>query len=190
MSDPAGALAGARFEGLVTVSECGPRGMITLRGDLDSKPIADAVKGATGVAVPAARTIALNGAKGVAWMSPDELLIMVPHEEATAAATLMEKALSGQHTLVADVSDARAVFAIEGADARDTLAKLAPVDLHPQSFAPGDFRRTHLAQVPAAFWMTDKTRFEVVCFRSVAAYVFDLISAAAAEGSEVGLFSA
>ena len=85
-----------------------------------------------------------------------------------------------------DVSDARALFRIDGPGAREVLAKGAPVDLSPAAFGPGDFRRTRLGQVACAFWTPDGTSFELVCFRSVAAYVFGLLENAAKPGSEVG----
>ncbi len=186
MSELVSALAGATFQGIARVIEQGPRGMLTLRCDLAAQAVAKAVKSATGLGVPSAREIFLKGAAGVAWMSPDELLVLLPHGEATAAAAVMSDALKGEHALVAEVSDARAVFRIKGPHARDVLAKLAPVDLHPDRFRAGMIRRTHLAQVPAAFWMVGKDDFEIVAFRSVAQYVFDLLSTAAVEGSEVG----
>ena len=68
------------------------------------------------------------------------------------------------------------------------VAKLAPVDLAPGEFEPGQFRRTRLAQVPAALWMPEEDRIRLVVFRSVARYVFDLLSVAAQPGSEVGHF--
>ena len=79
--------------------------------------------------------------------------------------------------------------AIADAEARrEVMAKLAPVDLAPASFTPGMFRRTRIAQVPAAFWMPQEGVFRVVCFRSVAQYVFDVLCVAAQPGSEVGAF--
>ncbi len=188
MSDPVSALSGAASQGIARVTEQGPRGMLTLRGSLTSQPIAKAVRTATGLDVPGVREVALKGDMGVAWMSPDELLVLLPHGEATAAAAAMAKALKGEHTLVAEVSDARAVFRFAGPYAREVLAKLAPVDLHPDRFKKGMIRRTHLAQVPAAFWLVSDDTFEIMCFRSVAQYVFDLLSTAAADGSEVGIY--
>ncbi|MEP2203837.1 MAG: sarcosine oxidase subunit gamma, partial [Tateyamaria sp.] len=67
-------------------------------------------------------------------------------------------------------------------------AKLAPVDLAPGQFTSGMFRRTRMGQVPAAFWLREDGVFEVICFRSVAQYMFDLLSVAAQPGSEVGHF--
>ena len=55
-------------------------------------------------------------------------------------------------------------------------------------FTPGMFRRTRLAQVPAALWMTEDDSFQIICFRSVAQYVFDLLCVAAQDGSKVRAF--
>ena len=54
---------------------------------------------------------------------------------------------------------------------------------------PGMFRRTRMAQVPAAFWMVDDQTFQIVSFRSVADYVFSLLKVAAQPGSGVNFFS-
>lgn len=182
------ALNGASFEGAVKIRECGLRGMITLRGDLGSEAMAKAVKGATGLAVPGVRKVKLGKKGGVAWMSPDELLVMVDYDATAATVAKLESALAGEHHLAVDVSDARAVFAINGAGARDVLAKGAPVDLSPEAFGMGDIRRSRLGQVAAAFWMTDKDCFELVCFRSVGGFVYDWLCTAGAENSLPGHF--
>ncbi len=188
MSEVISALNGATFDGFATVSEQGLRGMITLRGDLATKPVAAAVKAATGQKVPGERAVALSAEKGVAWMSLDELLVMVPYSETAATVAAMTKALGAAHSLVVDVSDARAVFRVKGAGAREVLAKLAPVDLAQAAFQPGMIRRTRLAQVPAAFWMVDADTFELVCFRSVAQYLFDALKMSAAHGGAVDVY--
>jgi len=77
---------------------------------------------------------------------------------------------------------ARAVFRISGDKAREVICKLAPVDMSPKAFPAGHFRRTRLAQTPAAFWMPDAQTVELICFRSVADYVFGLLSRAAMPG--------
>lgn len=183
MSDAVSALQGARYEGAVVVRECGLRGMVTLRGDLADDKVKAAVKAAVGLAVPGQRQVKLGKKGGVAWMSPDELMLMVDYHAAPGIVARLEAALEGTHHLVVNVSDARAVFAIEGAGAREVLAKGAPVDLSPGAFGPGEIRRTRLGQVAAAFWMTGEDSFELVCFRSVAGFVFDWLATAAMPGS-------
>lgn len=188
MSEPVSALPGAVYQGFAKVAEAGPRGMITLRGDLASTAVKNAATGVAGVDFPGQGQANCVGDRGICWMSPDEVLVLVPYAEAQAAVGAMLKTLAGTHHLVANVSDARAVFTLTGLDAREALAKLTPADVSPAGFAPGQFRRTRLAQVPAAFWMRDDETFEIICFRSVAAYVFDILRTAAIPGSEVGFF--
>ena len=77
---------------------------------------------------------------------------------------------------------------VSGPNAREVLAKLSPVDLSPGAFGVGDLRRSRIAQVAAAYWMDAEDSFRIVCFRSVAEYVYGVLKTAAAEGSEVGYF--
>ncbi len=189
MSEPTNALGGVRYDGIAMIEEAGPRGMVTLRGDLDAPAFQKVAIGVAGVAFPARRAIVLDGDRGLAWMSPDELLLMMPYEAAGDAVAALGERLGDAHHLAVDVSDARAVFRVSGgAAAREVLAKLCPVDLSPAAFEPGQIRRTRAAQVPVAFWMADDDSFDLVCFRSVARYVFDLLSTAAAPGGTVGYF--
>ena len=186
MSD-AMVLESAEATGVATVREVTAPGMITLKGDLASPALAGAVEAVTGCAMPGQRGIEAAGAARAGWMAPDEILLIVPRAAVRGALATLAERLEGAHHLAADVSDMRAVFRVEGAGSREALAKLCPVDLAPDAFGPGELRRTRLAQVPAAFWM-EGDGFTLVCFRSVAAYAFDVLAGAAAPGGKVGHF--
>ena len=189
MSDPVTALKNVRHEtGIAAISEIGPLGMITLRGDLDAPHIRNASTAVAGVDYPADRMCNCVGERGIAWMSPDELLVMCPYNDVAESLDKINKTIENHHTLAVNVSDARAVFQVKGPRAREVMAKLAPVDLAPGQFTTGMFRRTRMAQVPAAFWMRDDETFQIICFRSVAQYMFDLLKVAAQPGSEVDHF--
>lgn len=183
MSNSVSALQGAASEGLVAVSEAGLCGMVTLKADLGAA--AKAVKTVTGQAMPEARRI-VRGDMSVAWMAPDELLILCDHDKADAVVVALTEALKDTHHLAVNVSDARAVFTLKGPATKDILGKLTPADLG--ALAPGEVRRSRLAQIPAAFWIEGDTA-TVICFRSVAQYAFDLLSNAAAPGGKVGYFT-
>ncbi|MEO0912212.1 MAG: sarcosine oxidase subunit gamma family protein [Pseudomonadota bacterium] len=172
----------------VNVMRLPARGMITLRGDHAAAEVKAAATGATGLECPGQRQVRLSGETGLAWMSPDEVLVMLPTAEVADAERKMEAALAGAFATVAVVTDARAIFAIEGARAREVLAKLAPVDLSREAFGEGQIRRTRLAQVAAAFWMSGPERFELVCFRSVADYMEELLKLSAAPGTVPEVF--
>jgi sarcosine oxidase subunit gamma len=188
MSKAVSALNGKAATGFAQVADKGLCGMITLRGDLGSAPVKKAVKAAVGMDVPASRSITQAGDKAVAWMSPDELLVMVPYADAGTTLAAIIKALGKAHALAVDVSDARAAITVKGAGAAEVLAKVCPVDLSPAMFKQGEMRRTRLAQVAAAIWMSGEGEFTLVCFRSVSEYAFGVLSTSAGKGSEVGYF--
>ncbi|UWQ97383.1 sarcosine oxidase subunit gamma [Rhodobacteraceae bacterium M385] len=187
MSNSVSALQGAAHTGFAHIREMGLLGMVTLRADLSAPKTAAAVKAAVGLDLPTQR--AINTGRdpvSVAWMAPDEVLIMCKHEDADKVVASLAKDMGGAHHLAVNVSDARAVFTVEAAEVREVLGKLTPADLGILKY--GEMRRSRLAQVPAAFWMNDQTHASVICFRSVAQYAFDLLSNASAEGSEVGYY--
>ncbi|NBZ87597.1 sarcosine oxidase subunit gamma [Stagnihabitans tardus] len=174
-------LGGASFEGFAKVREIGPLGMISLRAKRDV-PGLEGAFASLGLALPEQRRITGTTAKGAGWMSPDEYLILVPYAEVSGALANLAQALKGSHHLAVDVSDARAVFRIEGEKAGQVVAKLGPIDV--ASLAPNELRRSRAAQVAAAVW-AEEGGFTLVCFRSVAAYVMGLLTASAAPGAEL-----
>lgn len=185
MADSVSALGGAASEGLVRVSKIAPLGMVSLRADLGQGALRAVVAEVTGHEVPPPLMAAGSPASGVGWMSPDELLLFVAPGTAAVAVERIDEALAGIHHLALDVSDARTALALEGPASRDVLAKVTPIDLHPSAAPPDSFRRTRLAQIPAAIWMGEGGA-TVLCFRSVARYAFDVISTSARPGGEVG----
>lgn len=190
MSEPVTAVKNASYNaGIAEIKEIGPLGMITLRGDIEHAAIRKAASGISGTDFPDQRMCSSDGASGIAWMSPDELLVMVPYDQVHSSLDQLITDCAKKSTLAVNVSDARAVFQVSGPGARDVMAKLAPVDLDPASFTPGMFRRTRMAQVPAAFWMRDDQTFQIICFRSVGQYMFDLLKVAAQPGSAPGVYA-
>lgn len=189
MSEPVTALGGATYvDGIATVEEMPLQGMLTLRGDLGSAALKKAAKASVSLDIPAQGQAVMKGESGLCWMSPDEVLVLCPYADAADTRARFETALAGSHAMVVDVSDARASFRISGPLAREVVAKLAPVDMAPGRFEAPMFRRTRLAQVPAALWMDGPEAIRLICFRSQARYVFDLLTTAAQPGSSVGLF--
>lgn len=172
MSEPVQPLGGAFYSGAATVREIGPLGMVTLRARPDLPGLAEAVRAATGCDLPAQRRIVLNGGKAAAWMSPDEWLLLGRREDVPGMLAQIAAALGQGHHLAVDVSDARAVFRVEGPKAADVLSRLCPVDF--PMLAPDEIRRTRLAQVACALWR-DGDGMTVVTFRSVARYAFDVL---------------
>ncbi len=180
------ALRGEVYEGLCAVRDLGPVGMVAVRGDLSEGALAEAAAELTGVDFPGPLRCGFSGRAGLAWMSPDELLVIVDYAGAADAVKKLRGALKDKHALVLDMSDARSMISLEGEAARDVLAKLTPADVSPGALPVGAFRRSRLAQAPAGFWMREAGVAEVVVFRSVSRYAFDVLRLAAHPEGSVG----
>ena len=161
------------------------RGMVTLRADLSDAAVAGAVKTAVGSDMPDVR----KATETALWMSPDELMLLMPYGEAGTAVAKLTETLSGVHHLAVDVSDARTMFKLEGDAAREVLAKGAPVDLARDQFKVGDLRRTRISHIAAAFWQSGEEPevFEIICFRSYATYLWEWLEESSREGTMPGI---
>lgn len=109
-----------------------------------------------GLAVPAPGTQSAKGAARLLWAGRDmAFLLGVPAPDMGAAAALT------------DQSDGWATFRLTGQGAADVLMRLVPLDLRPQSFAPGRVARAplnHMQMVLAA----EEDGFTLLVFRSMA----------------------
>ena len=150
----------------VTIRRVAALGMITLRGDLGV--LGAATARVVGLDAPEMRMSVAEGHARLLWMSPDELLLTGPAAGIADWAKALTDVLGDDFATVAIVSDARAVFDLDGPQVPDLLAKLCPVDF--DALAAAEVRRTRLAQVAAAFWR-EGSGWRLVCFRSVADYV-------------------
>ena len=190
MSDPVSTLnqATAHIGQSIRIEDLGSVGQVTLRGDLSSRALKKAVKAGVGVDVPGRLQAAFGGGKGAVWMSPDELLLVTGYAEAGALAASLGAALTGEHNLAVNVSDARAVIRLSGTGVAEILAKGAPVDVSNTAFPVGSTRRSHIGGVAVGFWRKTADEWEIVCFRSFAQFLFDWLVESSKEGSEVGAF--
>ena len=184
MSNIQTAMNGARATGYVDVSEAPATGMITLRGDLADAGVQKTVKSVMGAGVPSTLAVTDADASQILWMSPDELMIVCTYDQADQVVADLIAALGETHSMVVNVSDARAVFDLNGSATSEIIAKLAPIDM--KSMKAGTVRRTRFAQIPAAFWMTSNDSARIICFRSVAEYMFNQLRNSAQAGFEVG----
>lgn len=167
-------------DGLATVTRLEGLGMIAIRADLARA--GDAIAEAAGLALPATTRITSDGSRSLGWMSPDELLLILPGPETADAIAALTGALIGEHALVIDVSDARAVFDVTGAHAADVIAKLSPADL--EALPPDGLRRSRAAQTAVAFWRI-AGGFRMIGFRSTADYLQLILQNAALPGSQL-----
>ena len=165
-------------EALADIARVTGLGMVTIRADLDRA--GDAIAEAAGLAIPGQTRIVTDGSRSLGWMSPDELLLILPAAELADAIAALTDAVASEHALVVDVSDARAVFDVTGSHAGDVIAKLMPVDLDD---LPADgLWRSRAAQTAAALWRIPGG-FRLIGFRSTADYLRLILENAAIPGS-------
>lgn len=167
-------------DAVATVTRLDGLGMISVRADLARA--GDAIAEAAGLALPGQTSITTDGSRALGWMSPDELLLILPANETAEAITALTQELTGEHALVADVSDARVVFDVTGPYARDVIAKLCPTAL--DDLPQDALRRSRMGQTAAAFWRT-ADGYRLFGFRSTADYLALILQNAALAGSHL-----
>lgn len=167
-------------EALARIARVDDLGMVMIRADLSRA--GDALVQAAGLAIPGMTRIVIDGSRALGWMSPDELPLILPLAERDDAIATLTDAMAGEHALVADVSDARAVFDVIGPHAADVIGKLMPVDL--DALPPDGLRRSRAAQTAAAVWRIDGG-FRLIGFRSTADYLRLILENAAVSGSHL-----
>lgn len=171
---------GSEMLPLATITEVSGLGMVLIRADLARA--GDAIAEAAGVPIPAPTRFTFDGARWLGWMSPDELLLILPVAETAGALAALTDALAGEHALVTDVSDMRCVFDVAGRKPAQALAKLCPVDL--DALPMDGVRRTRAAQVACALWRQGAC-WRIIAFRAVRDYLAGVLAAASAPGTDL-----
>lgn len=122
---------------------------------------------------------ASSAAHTALWLGPDEWLVVT--EAGAAVPALDALLLPGERGLVVDVSANRTTLALSGGDARGTLEKGCPTDLHPRAFGPGSAVVTTLARVPVILWQTGPEAYRILPRSSFTGYVTRWLRDAMAE---------
>jgi heterotetrameric sarcosine oxidase gamma subunit len=147
----AAAVTGARA---VALAERPFLTMVNLRVDPASEA-ADRIEQALGAPLPrqCGHTTA-SGPHTVAWLGPDEWLVLSRTDAITVAGEL-QQALAAAPGSAVDVSANRTTLELTGPAARQVLEKGCPLDLHPRAFGPGRAVSTTVGPVPVLLWQVD-----------------------------------
>ncbi|MEM9198396.1 MAG: sarcosine oxidase subunit gamma [Pseudomonadota bacterium] len=123
-----------------------------------------AVAAALGAALPASGAMVASPAGRLLWAGLDSYTLLGPAPDLPGAA-------------VVDISDSLAGLLIAGDGARAVLARLCPLDLHPQTFALNATARSELAHIAAQISRIE-AGFEILAARSMAESLLHEITAA------------
>jgi len=142
--------------GTVTLTEV-DAGPITLIAPFagQQKTVSDVLKAAIGVGFPAPNRTLGTKARSI-WCGKGQAMVMgVKCPDVTQAACV-------------DHSDAWAIVRVDGADARDILARLTPIDLRVTTFKRGHTARTLIGHMTGSITRLGAQSFEVMVMRSMA----------------------
>jgi len=147
-------------------------------------PAAAAVAEVLGVALPVEpNTIAVDRARRVLWLGPDEWLVVDPLAERPGLELALLAALGGQPGAIVDVSAERTVIELSGAHARDVLMKGCSIDLHPTAFSVGQCAQTGLARAQVVLMPVGEAAYWIFVRSSFAGYLTAWLHDAMAEYS-------
>jgi sarcosine oxidase subunit gamma len=119
-----------------------------------------AIQDGFGIPLPLPGYAATSGALTALWLQPDCWLLQGPAgDEAMLARWL---AVSGLASVV-DQTHGSAILCLSGERARDVLARLCRLDLHPRAFGPGRAASTVMADISVVLHQRDDTpEFELI----------------------------
>jgi heterotetrameric sarcosine oxidase gamma subunit len=161
-------------EAIVALAPARSMASIALYGD-DLKPILDLLGGA--LPLPGRQCLA-NGVRYL-WSGPASWLALAEGDDPDFSLTLVQQ-LAGK-AAVTDQSDGRVIMRVHGPKSRDVLAKLLPIDLHASVFAADATALTLAGHINVQIWRSGENGFELACFRSFAAALFEVLQAACRE---------
>jgi heterotetrameric sarcosine oxidase gamma subunit len=134
----------------VGLREINDRAMIDVRGLMSDGDFMGRIESALGLALPKTpRTSASKDSLTVLWLSVDQWLITAPHSQGTELVKSIGRNLEGVHCLITDMSDARAIFRLEGDAVRGVLNKGTSVDFTAAQYTAGSVR-TGACRAPAS----------------------------------------
>ncbi|GLW99873.1 sarcosine oxidase subunit gamma family protein [Microtetraspora sp. NBRC 16547] len=143
-----------------------------------ASPAAKDIGAALGMPLPVAPgTTVISGDVTVAWLGPDEWLVIGPEGYRF---DLLRKALGERHGSVVDVSAQRTTLLVAGPRARDLLAHGCALDLHPTVFGLGRCAQTMLARAQVVL-LPRQDGLLVLVRSSFAAYLAEWLLDAATE---------
>lgn len=161
-------------------------GHFNLRGSYADTAFARAVEQAVGVALPIEPNTTSSGDDlSIAWLGPDEWLIMTAVDSGNEVRARLERALAGMHTALSDIGCGQTTVSVSGPAARALLAKVCTLDLHPRVFGSGQCAQTQLAGATVILLHTgEPPGYEIVVRRSFADHLWRRLEDAAREFPE------
>jgi heterotetrameric sarcosine oxidase gamma subunit len=117
------------------------------------------------------------GTRQLLKTGPEQFWILGPAADDIAAR--LQAAVDPAIGAVTPLSHSRTRILVEGAPARDLLAKGIPLDLQSEAFRPGRFALTGLHHTPVLLLHSAQNRYEIFAMRTFALSVWEWLADAA-----------
>lgn len=166
MSDSADELA-------ILIEEVADFGIITVKANVSDEKICSLLERVLNLKIPKIGKVTIGKKISVGWMSPDEIAVLVNYNDADKLSKKITEKMKSYHHLIVNMSDSRQCFKLTGKGWRDVLSKGTPIDLNPDVFGVGSFRRTRIASVAVSIWATDTHEAFLFSQRSVGGFISD-----------------
>lgn len=152
----------------VTITSQPDAGLLNLR----TTAKAELFRSALGMSLPQTpNTVTNAGTRLAVWLSPDEYLLMVEDEQTDQVTHALSSVLAGQHYALSTISDALAVYQLEGKAVREVLSKGCSVDLHRSAFSAGQSFQSRLGHAGITCICTAENSITLICRYSFSDYV-------------------
>ena len=133
-----------------------PLGKIILRGKSGDSGFTTAIKNTLKCELPLTpNTTTCNGNTRLLWLGPEEWLLWVKSQAVKKQLVLLQKALSGQHAAVINVSDYYTIIRLGGEKAAQVLAHGCPLDMRDKRFGVGGCAQSHYRNAAILLYRTD-----------------------------------
>jgi sarcosine oxidase subunit gamma len=164
----------------IVIEARAPLALINVRGDGGDPRFRRAVTSVADVAPPEVPNTSSTGLlASLLWLSPNEWLVVSDAQPGAALASRLQQALSGVHSAVTDVTDARCVFSLIGANVCDVLARGCSLDLDASVFPVSRCAQTLLAKTPILIhFRAPGPTMDVYVPRSFAGYAWNWLQTA------------
>lgn len=162
----------------VTITSQPDAGLLNLR----TTAKAELFRSAVGMTLPQTpNTVTNAGTRLAVWLGPDEYLLMVEDEQTDQVTHALSSVLAGQHYALNTISDALAVYQLEGKAVREVLSKGCSVDLHSSAFSAGQSFQSRLGHAGITCICTAESSITLICRYSFSDYVETWLKDAATE---------
>ncbi len=135
-----------------------------------------------GTALPeTANSFSVSGDRRALWLGPDESLLICADQDASELHRTLSIQLSEKHFQLTLLSDALAVYELNGPYVREILAKGCALDLHVSVFLPNQCAQSNLERAGVTLMCEAMDSFRLICRTSFADYVETWLKDAAIE---------